>query len=166
MTTLELLEELHNRDIALQCVDGEIKVNAPKGAVSPELRAALLEHKPALLALLTAQDRLCSIEDELAPSLEVLPEDSLAQAEQAPSESEDEISMECCVCGAEVEYYSESGIAYCQAHWETRLQSLIAPWLVEQAPEQNVATDMASATGAASTTDIEPATGVWASAGL
>ena len=41
MTPLELLKELHTRDIHLECVGDKLRVNAPKGAVTPEIRARI-----------------------------------------------------------------------------------------------------------------------------
>ena len=35
--------------------------------------------------------------------------------------------MHCCVCGAEVESYSEQGDAYCQIHWVEHLQGAATP---------------------------------------
>jgi hypothetical protein len=43
--------------IVLSAVDGKLIVNAPAGVITPELRATLLDHKPALLAHLTGLDR-------------------------------------------------------------------------------------------------------------
>ncbi len=34
-----------------------------------------------------------------------------------------EIALHCCVCGAEVEYYSDQGIAYCAHHWNEHPRS-------------------------------------------
>nr|MBA2680227.1 non-ribosomal peptide synthase [Ktedonobacteraceae bacterium] len=55
MTALELLHELQIRDIHLTCVDAKLRVNAPKGAVTPEIRTVLVEQKDALLALLSEE---------------------------------------------------------------------------------------------------------------
>jgi len=52
MTALELLNELQTRDIRLEHAGDKLHVNAPKGAVTPEIRSMLIEQKAALLALL------------------------------------------------------------------------------------------------------------------
>ena len=112
MTTLEMLKNLHARDIHLECRGDKLHVNAPKGAVTPELRATLVEQKAALLALLSGT---ASHPDE---------------RDQTPSEctpAEAEIATVCCVCGVEVECYSDQGIAYCRQHWTEPLQSDAAP---------------------------------------
>jgi len=54
MTVSEVLQEVRRVGIMLQADMDRLRVNAPKGALTPELRQALLEHKPALLQLLTA----------------------------------------------------------------------------------------------------------------
>jgi DNA polymerase I len=33
-----------------------------------------------------------------------------------------EIATQCCICGAEVEYYSNQGVAYCACHWNEHLR--------------------------------------------
>ncbi len=107
MTTLELLSDLQNLDIHLECVGDKLRVDAPKGALTPELRTILVEQKTALLALLSGPPS-CSEETEQAPS------------EGVPAEAE--IATVCCVCGAEVERYSDQGIAYCSGHWTEQMQ--------------------------------------------
>src|SRR6266487_542417 len=107
MTTLELLSDLKNLDIHLECVGDKLRVDAPKGALTPELRTILVEQKTALLALLSGPPS-CSEETEQAPS------------EGVPAEAE--IATVCCVCGAEVERYSDQGIAYCSGHWTEQMQ--------------------------------------------
>jgi hypothetical protein len=53
MTPLELLVALRRRGIDLT-VDGErLRVEAPRGALTPELRRTLAEHKPELIAELS-----------------------------------------------------------------------------------------------------------------
>lgn len=52
MTALALLADLQKRDVVL-AADGEaLEVDAPCGALTPDLRAALVAHKAELLALL------------------------------------------------------------------------------------------------------------------
>jgi len=53
-TAAELLEELHTKGIRLQVQGEHILVDAPKHALTDELRAAIRQGKTALLTLLTA----------------------------------------------------------------------------------------------------------------
>ncbi len=112
MTALELLNDLRQQDIHLQCAGDKLRVNAPKGAVTPELRTALLEQKAALLALLSEQ---------------ALPSDEPDQGQPGQVSMEAEIATVCCVCGAEVEQYSEQGVAYCAHHWTEHMQPQKVP---------------------------------------
>lgn len=52
-----LLTELRARGAVLSVRGDRIRVEAPPEVVTPELRAALVEHKPALLRLLSDTDR-------------------------------------------------------------------------------------------------------------
>jgi hypothetical protein len=52
MTLLALLHALAARDIGISARDGKLILDAPAGAVTPELRADLTACKPSLLALL------------------------------------------------------------------------------------------------------------------
>ena len=55
MTPHELLSELHRRGVELAAdADGGMILFRPAERVTPELRSLLAEHKPALLAMLTA----------------------------------------------------------------------------------------------------------------
>ena len=55
MTVIELLNELRRLDVVVW-VDGDrLRVNAPKGALTPELQAALSGRKAEIIALLTTQ---------------------------------------------------------------------------------------------------------------
>jgi hypothetical protein len=51
-----LLTNLLDRGIRLSASGERLNVDAPKGAMTPDLRAALVEHKAGLLRLLNAQD--------------------------------------------------------------------------------------------------------------
>lgn len=54
MTAVELLAELKKLGVLLTC-DGEaLRIKAPAGVLTPDLKAALAEHKAALLAQLAA----------------------------------------------------------------------------------------------------------------
>ena len=52
MSAQVLLERLRQRDVRLEADGGLLHVDAPAGAVTEELREALVEHKPKLLKLL------------------------------------------------------------------------------------------------------------------
>jgi TubC N-terminal docking domain len=51
----ELMESLARQNIHLKIDDGKLNIRAPKGALTPELRAQLSDYKPELLAYLQAQ---------------------------------------------------------------------------------------------------------------
>lgn len=55
MSAAKLLAELKERGISLEANGDRLKVNAPKGAVTPELREALSEQKAELLTLLRSE---------------------------------------------------------------------------------------------------------------
>ena len=102
MTTLELLRELHIRDIYVEAAGDKLRVSAPQGAVTPEIRTLLIAQKAALLAL-------------LSEGTEQSVEANSVQPEVGQSE-EDDIPIQCGICGAEVAYYTAQGIAYCMYH--------------------------------------------------
>src|SRR5713101_1807049 len=52
MTLAELLTMVRAADIQLEVCGDRLVFDAPRGALTPELRATLAEEKPALLALL------------------------------------------------------------------------------------------------------------------
>src|SRR5687768_1759159 len=52
MNTSALLEELRRRDVSFEVDGGRLHVDAPAGAITDELRAALVENKGRLLELL------------------------------------------------------------------------------------------------------------------
>lgn len=53
MTVAEVLTLARTRDIVVEVQGDELVLDAPRGALTEELRIALLDHKPALIALLT-----------------------------------------------------------------------------------------------------------------
>lgn len=53
MRTAELLSELRTRGVTLYPTPEGIRYEAPRGVMTPTLRAALAAHKGELLALLT-----------------------------------------------------------------------------------------------------------------
>ncbi len=56
---------LEERGIAVAAEGGRLKVDAPAGAITPDLRQALAEHKPALLAHLGGANAGASAREEL-----------------------------------------------------------------------------------------------------
>ena len=52
MTAAEILALAYMRDIVLEVQGDRLVVDAPTGAVTPEFRAELVRHKPALMAML------------------------------------------------------------------------------------------------------------------
>lgn len=52
MTAKALLADLVARDVRLSAAGDKLRVNAPRGALTAELRRALLDHKPELLKAL------------------------------------------------------------------------------------------------------------------
>ena len=54
MNAINLLSELRRREIKIWAEGDQLRVNAPEGAVTPALRAALLECKQGILALLSS----------------------------------------------------------------------------------------------------------------
>ncbi|MFP5265566.1 MAG: hypothetical protein ACLGJB_27065 [Blastocatellia bacterium] len=54
MTVMELIAELRGRGVVLEASGERLRVDAPKGAVTPDLRAALEAHKTKILEALTS----------------------------------------------------------------------------------------------------------------
>lgn len=52
MNTADLLMDLQSRGVEITAEGERLKIRAPEGAVTPELRARLVESKPAVLAVL------------------------------------------------------------------------------------------------------------------
>ena len=57
MNAAELLIELRARGVVIEAAGDRLKVDAPKGVVTPELREALAEHKIEVLALITVTEK-------------------------------------------------------------------------------------------------------------
>ena len=53
MTALQLIARLREQGIRITAVDGELELDAPAGALTPELREELIRSKPELLRLLS-----------------------------------------------------------------------------------------------------------------
>lgn len=60
MSAPELLAQLTALGATVQAVEDRLRIEAPMGALTPELRTALAEQKPALLMLLREPSRLHS----------------------------------------------------------------------------------------------------------
>ena len=59
MTAQTLVATCHRAGILLAVTDdAHLRVEAPRGVLTPELRAALLEQKPTLLTVLTRLERM------------------------------------------------------------------------------------------------------------
>ena len=56
MTALELLSNLSSKDIEIWADGDRLRYNAPKGALTPDLREKLADHKSEVLALLRQDD--------------------------------------------------------------------------------------------------------------
>ena len=54
MTARELLTELKQKGVDIKANGDRLVIDAPKGAITPELRTSLAQHKSDLLALLNA----------------------------------------------------------------------------------------------------------------
>jgi len=55
MTTKELLSKLEKAGVKLAVAGSKLRYDAPAGVLTPELKEALREHKPELVALLRKQ---------------------------------------------------------------------------------------------------------------
>lgn len=56
-TLSDLLDELHDAGIALAVKDGKLKVNGPKGSLTPALTEKIKQHKPELMKLLRGDSK-------------------------------------------------------------------------------------------------------------
>jgi hypothetical protein len=52
MTAAGLVDLMSHLGVRLSAAEGRLRVDAPAGVLTEELRAALVEHKPAILAIL------------------------------------------------------------------------------------------------------------------
>ncbi len=57
MSAHEIIERVQQVGIRLAARDGKLVIDAPRGAITADLRAMLVEHKDELLRLLAANDR-------------------------------------------------------------------------------------------------------------
>lgn len=57
MNASEILVRVRATGARLAAKEGKLLVNAPRGAITPILKAALIEHKEELLQMLAANDR-------------------------------------------------------------------------------------------------------------
>ena len=67
MSAGALLTELRRRDIQLRAVGSELRCSAPAGALTPELREQLRQHKADLLALLVSAQALAQQPRAIVP---------------------------------------------------------------------------------------------------
>lgn len=72
MTVMEILNELHSRGVTVEAAGDRLRVDAPKGAVTPELREALAERKTEVLALITVTEK--DVAWRVAAMLEQIPD--------------------------------------------------------------------------------------------
>ena len=56
MTPVEILKRVSDAGIILEAVEERLRVDAPRGALTLELRQALAEHKAQILEHLNQQD--------------------------------------------------------------------------------------------------------------
>ena len=61
MTVAALIQTLKGIGVSLSAVDGRLRVDAPAGVVDASHLAALREHKPAILAYLSASNTLAEV---------------------------------------------------------------------------------------------------------
>jgi hypothetical protein len=55
MTPLDLLAELERRNVKISLAGDKLRLEAPAGILTPQLKQAIKQHKPALIALLAGQ---------------------------------------------------------------------------------------------------------------
>jgi len=55
MTPLDLLAELKRLKVKVSLAGDRLRLDAPAGVLTPELKGAVQQHKPALMALLSCQ---------------------------------------------------------------------------------------------------------------
>lgn len=67
MSAAALLSELRRRDIQLRIVGSELRCSAPAGALTPELRARLQQHKNDVLELLSSAQAAAAQAQALVP---------------------------------------------------------------------------------------------------
>jgi hypothetical protein len=56
MNTVELFTDLRSRGVVLKATGDRLRVDAPKGSITPELREAMIDHKLGIIALLMTGD--------------------------------------------------------------------------------------------------------------
>ena len=55
MTPLDLLAELERRNVKVSLAGDKLRLEAPAGVLTPDMKEALVKHKPALMSLLSGQ---------------------------------------------------------------------------------------------------------------
>lgn len=56
MKAIKLLAELHSCGVIVEAAGEQLRIDAPKGAITPELRVALVQRKVEILSLLKLTD--------------------------------------------------------------------------------------------------------------
>lgn len=87
MTASELIAELSALGVRVKAEDGQLRVRAPKGAVTPALKEQLALHKPELIALLSASvdsAAISKISRDTAPPVSTTQERFLFLAQMYP----------------------------------------------------------------------------------
>lgn len=124
MTTSNLLRQCTERGIRLKPVDGRLRIEAPTGALTPDLLAVLRERKAELLAALTgpAQERtgISSSGPSTAPKREQRTAERMAAAPVDPWWERcrfDDLPCPdpCTKCGGTCFWWDCLGAAHCEA---------------------------------------------------
>lgn len=71
MTAVALLAELRSRGASVAVVGDRVRVEAPAGTITPEIRQTLASYKPALLAILNDEARDSEVCEHVADDPEL-----------------------------------------------------------------------------------------------
>ncbi|MEM8844628.1 MAG: thioester reductase domain-containing protein [Pseudomonadota bacterium] len=83
----DLLDELHSAKIRITVVDGQLKINAPKGTLTKDLTTRIKNHKNDILALLNSHANTSDVS-----SSDSLPEDAILNEAFTPLSNQNMIS--------------------------------------------------------------------------
>ena len=123
MTTLDLLRQCSSRGIRLEPIAGRLRIEAPTGALTPDLLAVLRERKAELLAALTgpAQERtgISSSRPSTPPKRERRTAERMDAAPVDPwwerCAFDDLPCLDPCpVCGGIAYWWDYLGVAHCE----------------------------------------------------
>jgi hypothetical protein len=109
MTLVEIVTMLRSHDVLLTACGDRLRVNAPAGVVSDEMRQAMRQHKQALLALL-AQPAPAHDAPTTAPSTQ----------EMCPHPAPLTLCYPCVVCGS-TGRWDDCGVWRCRRCWSAPL---------------------------------------------